>query len=194
MHQSFQGFYESSGYFNPFSSDTILTNPFGALRKLLVCCLDFLMVEAQFLSQNTEGIGVNFMPNSKHQLVRLLACVICSCVVLGFTVSYTGFEIKFYSNIWMNGTAFSQILIWVCDYGRWTFAIPLIGLVIGLRLLYKHPQSLAIFEFLIFCIWLLTIIAVGYWFLAWQLELNHVIGGDQIIIKDLLHVKPEKPD
>jgi hypothetical protein len=135
------------------------------------------------------------MPNSKHQLVRLLACTICSCVVLGFTVSYTNFELRFYDYIfkngWINGAAFSQILIWVCDYGRWTFAVPLIGLIIGLWLLYKCPQSLAKFEFLIFCIWLLTIIVVGYWFLAWQLELNHLIGGDQILIKQMLpHAPP----
>jgi nitrate reductase NapE component len=125
-------------------------------------------------------------PKSKHQLIRLLACVICSCVVLGFTVSYTNFEIEFYSHIWINGTAFPEILDLVCDYGRWTFAIPLICLIIGLWLLYKHPESLAIFEFLIFCIWLLTIIVVGYWFLAWQLQLNHLIWSDQTLMKPLL--------
>jgi hypothetical protein len=142
---------------------------------------------------------VNFMPQSKHQLVRLLACVICSCVVLGFTVLYTGLQLKFYDYIfnhsYINGKAFPQILIWVCDYGRWTFAIPLIGLIVGLWLLYKCPLSLAKFELLIFCTWLLTIMAVGFSFLAWHLEDENLIGGDQIIIKDLLpHAKSEKPD
>ena len=135
------------------------------------------------------------MPASKHQLVRLLACVVCSCVVLGFTVFYTNLELNFYNNIaWINGTAFPRILIWVCYYNKWTFAVPLIGLIIGLWLLYKRPQSLAAFEFLIFSIWLLTIIVVGYWFLAWQLELGHLIGGDQIIIKELLPHATNSPD
>ena len=132
------------------------------------------------------------MPTPKHQLVRLLACVICSSVVLGFTVFYTNLEIKFYNHIaWINGRAFPEILDWVCDYGRWAFGIPLLGLIFGLWLLYKSPQSLATFEFLIFCVWLLTIIVVGYWFLAWQLELGNLIGGDQIFIKGLLpHAQP----
>jgi hypothetical protein len=114
--------------------------------------------------------------------------------VLGFTVFYTDFEAKFYSHLWMDGTAFPEIVVLFCQYGRWAFAIPLTGLFIGLWLLYRFPQSLVLFESLIFVVWLFTIIVVGYWFLAWQFELGHVIGGDQIIIKGLLPHTTPKPD
>jgi hypothetical protein len=63
----------------------------------------------------------------------------------------------------------------------------LIGLVIGIWLLFKRKRSLVAFELVTFGIWLFTILFVGYWFLGWQF-----VQGD-LTTKELSIIPAAKP-
>jgi hypothetical protein len=111
------------------------------------------------------------MPNSKHQLVRLLATVICSCVALWFTVIHTDLQRHFFEAISKSypvHPSFSWLVMLFIEHGSWVFVVPSSALAVGIWLLYQRPQALAVFEILIFGVWLLTIIVVGFWFIGWQ--------------------------
>ena len=113
------------------------------------------------------------MPNSKHQLIRLLATVICSSAILGFTIIETKIQTSFFAHIgdaYPVNPAFSACVMFFYEHGWWVFIVPLSALVIGIWMLYRHPQSLATFEILIFSVWLLTIAFVGFYIIGWQYQ------------------------
>lgn len=111
------------------------------------------------------------MPKLNHRIIRLVASVICSCVAVAFILFYTRIEGNYcssYYNYYGLGVSFPGIVLLFIDYGRWGYAVPLIGLIVGILLLLKRRRSLVAFELLIFGVWLFTILFVGYWFLGWQ--------------------------
>lgn len=111
------------------------------------------------------------MPKSKQQVVRLLATVICSFAALWFTVIQTDMQVSFFEGVSKSfpvHPAFTRLVLLFVEHGRWVFVVPSSALAIGGWLLYRRPQAFAVFEVLIFGVWLLTIIVVGFWFIGWQ--------------------------
>lgn len=126
------------------------------------------------LGLSREGFEGNLgpMPKLNHRIIRLVASVICSCVAIAFILFYQRIldnDCDYFYDQYGVGIHFRRVVMLFVDYGRWWYAVPSIGLVIGAWLIFKRPRSLVAFELLIFGVWLFTILFVGYWFLGWQL-------------------------
>jgi hypothetical protein len=127
------------------------------------------------------------MPNSKHQLIRLIGNVICSFVALGFTVIHTESEAPFFSHLSDSFPVHPHstwLILLFIDYGRWAFAVPLVALLVGVWMLYRRPQVLVTFELLISLVWLLTIIVIGLCFIGWENQRSDLEWRELLYIKN----------
>jgi hypothetical protein len=131
------------------------------------------------------------MPKLNHRIIRLAASVICSCVAIAFILFYTRiFEVNYFNSLYKCYgfvISFPELVLLFVNYGRWGYAVPLIGLVIGIWLLFKRKRFLVAFELLIFGIWLFTILFVGYWYFGWR-----IVQGD-LAAKELSIIPAAKP-
>ena len=130
------------------------------------------------------------MPKLNHRIIRLAASVISSSVAIAFILFYTRILGNYCNSIYDQygvGVSFRNIVMLFVEHGRWGYAVPSIGLVIGMWLVFKRPRSLVAFELVIFAVWLFTILFVGYWFLGWQF-----VQGD-LTAKELSLIPAAKP-
>ncbi len=122
------------------------------------------------------------MPRLNHRMIRLLATVVCSSVAIAIMVYYTAREVSYFSYIPISIGVLNVVILF-SHYGPWGFAVPVIGLIAGIWLIFKRPRSLVAFELLIFGLWLFTILFAGYCFLGWQAENGELADKELMLIQ-----------
>jgi len=109
------------------------------------------------------------MAISKPNLVRLLAATIAAATSACFVVEYTRFS-RLRFEFEHQGGILTAVNDFMSAHGQWTFALPVLALVLGLWVLLVRPSAAATFEAVVSTTWVLAFTVALFCILSWQIQ------------------------